>query len=87
MTRLRLVETLKMYNLPMANFEQLRYDKAVALSKRLKRNILPMAKFERLRYDKTASCRNAQIGIFCLWQNLNSCVIIKRVLWRGVRAV
>ena len=39
----------------MAKFERLRYDKAVALSKRSIRNILPMAKFEQIRYDKT--CR------------------------------
>ena len=39
----------------MAKSELLRYDKAVALSKRFKRNILPMAKFEQIRYDKT--CR------------------------------
>ena len=39
----------------MANFEQLRYDKAVALSKRLKRNILPMAKSGQMRYDKAVA--------------------------------
>ena len=47
----------------MAKFEQIRYDKAAALSKRLNRIILPMAKSELLRYNKTRFMERCPSGL------------------------